>query len=283
MQLSPEARTALDQVVRKFQSGDLAPIVDIARLRAKDGIPSDRWTLSNRVLAYFQTGTLDCRGFRQWQEAGRRVKAGARAAYILAPIMREVIDPDTGEVHTVLMGFRSVSVFPVDVTDGKPVVPTSFAPATLPPLANVARDLGVSIEYLPLALGTYGDCTVRGDRIRLATHDDAVFFHELAHAAHARIDGKLKGGQHSDQETVAEFTSAVLMQMYGLRDHSGNAWRYISRYNADPLVAVVKALSTVEKVIALLTASHTPAGPVGASLRPVPAPAVPTFLQGVYA
>ncbi len=282
MQLSPEARNALDAVVAKFRSGDLAPVVEIARLRAKDGIPSDRWTLSNRILAFFQTGTLDCRGFRQWQEAGRWVKTGARAAFILAPIIRVFADPDTGEERSVLMGFRSVAVFPVDATEGKPVVSNSYAPATLPPLANVARDLGVSVEYLPLPPGRYGDCTARGDQIRLATHDEAVFFHELAHAAHARIDGKLKGGQHSDQETVAEFTSAVLMQMYGLRDHSGNAWRYISRYNADPLVAIVKALSTVEKVIALLTSSYTLTSPADSLPHPLPAPAVPTFLQGVY-
>lgn len=263
MQLSPEARAALDKVVRKFQSGDIAPVVEIALLRARDGIPSDRWALSNRVLAFFQTGTLDCRGFRQWQEAGRYVKASARAAYILAPMTRIVTDPGTGVEHVALLGFRSVAVFPVDVTDGKPLATTGYAPATLPPLADIAQRMGVSVEYLPLPPGRYGDCTVRGDRIRLATHDEAVFFHELAHAAHARLEGRLNGGQHSDQETVAEFTAAVLSELYGVRDHSGNAWRYISFYADDPIVAVVKALSTVEKVIALLTACPEPAVPQG--------------------
>ena len=89
-------------------------------MRARDGIPCDRWRLSNRVLAFFQTGTLDCRGFRRWQEVGRYVMAGAHAAYILAPITRPVTNPDTGEEQVVLLGFRSVAVFPVDVTDRKP-------------------------------------------------------------------------------------------------------------------------------------------------------------------
>ena len=120
MQLSPEARAALDRVVLKVQSGDLAPVVEISLLRARDGIPCDRWTLSNRVLAFFPTGTLDCRGFRQWQEVSRYVMAGAHAAYILAPITRPVTNPDTGEEQVVLLGFRSVAVFPVDVTDRKP-------------------------------------------------------------------------------------------------------------------------------------------------------------------
>ncbi len=68
----------------------------------------------------------------------------------------------------------------------------------------------------------------------------------------ARIDGKLKGGQQIDQETIAEFTTAVLMDFYGLGDHTGNAWKYISQYAGDPLVAITKALGTVEKVLGVL-------------------------------
>ena len=39
--------------------------------------------------------------------------------------------------------------------------------------------------------------------------------------------------------------------MYG-HDYSGNAWSYIKGYNSDPLKAIFSALSTVEKVIALI-------------------------------
>ena len=90
-----------------------------------------------------------------------------------------------------------------------------------------------------------------GSEITLGTHDPEVFFHELAHAAHARIDG-LRPGQHTDQETIAEFTAAVLMALYGLGDRTGNAWRYIQSYSKDPLTAIQRALSTVEKVLILL-------------------------------
>jgi len=34
--------------------------------------------------------TADARVFKQWQKAGRRVKKGAKAFYILAPVKRKV-------------------------------------------------------------------------------------------------------------------------------------------------------------------------------------------------
>jgi hypothetical protein len=44
----------------------------------------------------------------------------------------------------------------------------------------------------------------------------------------------------------------VLSDFYGYGDNSGNAWKYISHYAKDPLVAITKALGTVEKVLAVL-------------------------------
>jgi len=98
----------------------------------------------------------------------------------------------------------------------------------------------------------YGWCDEKGKRIALGTHDPHVFFHELAHATHARLNGQLKGGPHEDQEVVAEFTACVLTHLYGLGDRTGNAWQYIKSYARDPLVAIAKALDTVGKVLELL-------------------------------
>ena len=66
MKLSDKAQEALDLVVEQFKSGDLSPIVELARIqRLGEPIPSEQWTLSNRVLALIQTGSMDCRGYRQ--------------------------------------------------------------------------------------------------------------------------------------------------------------------------------------------------------------------------
>lgn len=250
-QLSEKAQASLAKVIAQFQSGDLSPISHAVRLQLDPAAPASKWTLSNRVLAYIQTGSLDCRGYRQWQAVGRQVKKGSHSAYILRPRLVKKTNA-TGEEEQRLIGFAPVAVFASDDTEGEPL--PGYTPTEMPPLADLAAKLGIDVDYQPLPPGVYGSYHPLKDKIRLATHDESVFFHELAHAAHKRVDGQLKGGQHEEQETVAEFSAAVLMQLYGLRDHTGNAWHYISLYAADPLVAVTKALATVEKVLAVLLA-----------------------------
>jgi hypothetical protein len=253
MILSDKAQAALEKVVQQFKNGDLSPIVKIASIQPQGGqMPSDKWSLGNRFMVYIQTGTLDCRGFRQWQNVGRYVKRGSHAAYILAPILIPGSELRTREDRTVLKGFKAVAVFAVHDTEGKSVPKVDYKPRNLPPLSDVAKRLGVRVDYAPLPVGRLGHCAADGSHISLGTHDSIVFFHELAHAAHARLDGKLRNGQDPAQETVAEFTAAVLMHLYGLGDCTGNCRDYIKYYAADPVEAILMALSTVEKVLALL-------------------------------
>lgn len=249
MKLSPKAQTALDRVVNQFRQGDLAPLVQVARLRMSGDTPASRWTFSNQVLAYAQTGELDCRGYRQWQEAGRQVKKGARAAYILRP-MTVAGTNAKGEDERKVIGFATVAVFPLGATEGEDV--PDYQPAQLPPLLDVAARLGIEVSYQPLPPDRLGDYDPRRDEIRLGTHDAATFFHELAHAAHKRVDGQLKAGQNAEQETIAELTAAVLLELYGLGDHTGSAWEYIRIYAEDPLTAIVKAVGKVGDILQLL-------------------------------
>ena len=62
------------------------------------------------------------------------------------------------------------------------------------------------------------------------------------------------GGQQEEQETVAKLTAAVLMELYGLGDHSGDAWPYIEGYVNDPVAAIVRAVGKVGDILALLLA-----------------------------
>jgi len=249
--LSPNAQRSLDRVVKKFESGDLSPISKVARIRLDTNAPANKWSLSNRVLAFVQAEEMDCRGFRQWQQVGRQVKKGSKAVYIIRPHTIKKSEEDDQKDEVICVGFSHIPVFAASCTEGESSLP-GYVPVELPPLAEVASKFGIQIEYIPIAPDRLGDCNKEGSRIRLGTHEPKIFFHELTHAIHARIDGGLKGGQHTDQETIAEFTTAVLMDFYGLGDHSGNAWKYISHYAKDPLIAITKAMGTVEQVLGVL-------------------------------
>lgn len=88
----------------------------------------------------------------------------------------------------------------------------------------------------------------------MGKNDHVTLFHEPAHAADARVNGKLKGAQDGQQETVAGLTAAILMELYGLRDHTGNAWLYIAHYHEDPLTAICPAVDEGEQIMGVLLA-----------------------------
>ena len=244
--MNPKAQDALNTIVSRFQSGDIAPIVQIACLRMPASWPAAHWTLANQVLAYMQTSTLDCRGYQQWITAKRQVQRGTHSAYIWAPILKATETEDgTKETHPI--GFIPISVFPITATEGDPIADT-FSPRTYPQLYDLTRSMGIEIEYIPIPQAR-GDCNTSGTRIHLATHHPKTFYHELAHACHARINGKLKGGQDPKQEIIAEFASCVLMSIYEGEDTTGNAWSYIQGYSNDPIQAITGVLSITGKIL----------------------------------
>lgn len=275
----------LEKLVGMFGAGGAALELPAAVARTtirRQGSPGDRpsdlWSLSNRLIMLF-SGTEDARGFKQWKGAGRSVRKGSKALWILAPVQRTFFEDDEkrGErvPRRVLVGFKAVPVFAVEDTEGEPLPDseaTDHAPVGLPPLFETAGDLGVSVEYAPGGAGTRGEygsyhlggsVGKPGELIRLRSHDEGVFFHELAHAAHDRITpGGLKGGQDPRQEIVAETAAAALCLIYGFEGYVPNARDYVAGYArkaapaGDPgrtaAKAVLGVLSDVEKVLAYI-------------------------------
>jgi len=97
----------------------LAPIF----IHRKDDVPCRKWSWHNQLVTAL-CGTTDARGFRQWEEVGRKVKKGCHAVWILAPCVKTVREEkDNGEQaeRRVLYGFRSVPVFAVEDTEGEPL------------------------------------------------------------------------------------------------------------------------------------------------------------------
>ncbi len=74
--------------------------------------------------------TEDARGFNQWREAGRYVKKGSKAFYILAPMFKKIREEkvSSGEIteKEILAGFRAVAVFRFEDTEGEPIIKEEF-------------------------------------------------------------------------------------------------------------------------------------------------------------
>jgi len=232
MNIQGKAKDQIEKLVKEFQSGNV--VESVSKIVIVDrNIPSFKWSMLNRWMAYAQTGDTDSRGFRQWEQAGRSVNKGEKAAYILRPIhiKKTVKNEETGEESDtfILIGYGSIPVFGASQTTGTPLE-YEKAPEELPALNEIASDLGISIKYTVFGGAFYG-CYDFNNKITLYTHDEQTFLHELSHAIHQKVCGNLKGGQHPSQEIVAEFCSCVLARMYGKKTpNEGNSYKYIERY-----------------------------------------------------
>ena len=249
---SEKAKDCLQRIVDLFKAGNIPKALAVATIPSQSDIPSAKWSISNRVLQ-FLADTSDARGFRQWQKAGRKVKKGSKAFCILGPKARTIKETDDAGVETekvIVAGFFAIAVFRAEDTDGEPL---PYEPATPPPLVDVAEQFGLSVSYQTFASRYYGYYQGGSKRIVLATHESKVFFHELAHAAHERIEGDLKGGQVPSQEIIAELTAATLAQMYCPEANLGFSYEYVKSYAEKSKKSIDRAclavINTVGKVL----------------------------------
>lgn len=265
--MNPETKAKVQQavirLVHMWETGGMPEAIARTMIQRQAGdVPSSRWSLCNRLIM-LANGTQDARGIRQWNEVGRRVKKGAKAFYILAPCTKKIVttetDPETGEERqverVVLLGFTAVPVFRVEDTEGAPLPQPDYRPPVLPPLYEVAERLGVQVEWKPGNGDAYGAYLIAANKIELYTHDVKTFFHELAHAAHSKIE-PLKGGQDPRQEIIAETVAQVLCILYGIKGYERHGLEYIRSYigrnGGDPVRVVLSLLADIERVLELI-------------------------------
>ena len=251
------ARDQLRRIAELFSSTELPDMLAKTYLEPA-GTPSDNWSLGNRLIMTME-GTYDARGYRQWQQAGRHVVRGRKAIYILGPTMRRRVDVDeeTGEetVTSYVTGFHAIPVFRYEDTDGERLKTVKREPKRLPPLADVAAQWGIDTRYDATRHGEYGSFSKSDAEIRLCTDDVSTFFHELAHAAHSRLE-ELKPGQDPVQETAAQLVACVLGRTYGY-DVDGYTYNYIAHYAGSAEPAEVgrmcyRVLGKVEKILGMI-------------------------------
>ena len=291
-----------------MKSGDLPQV--IAKITfGKDGKPLSAWSISNKMFCYTdyiytkfnkemsaaktpeERGHIfmshlteavekaDYRGFNQWKEVKRNIKAGSvSTAYILAPMFRkgtrhykvvdgkqvqvygdEKKDPDVkSEEYKFINGFRGIPTFELSQTAGKEVV---YKKLKLPqlPFKPVADFLGIKIIPQSFSGNAYGSFSPSAKVIQLATPDEGTFLHELSHAVDNYLmikkTGKgLKGGQQADQEIVAEFSSSVLLAILGKEIDQKVAYtkKYVQHYSGKSdnfQEDIIVLMSRIEKVI----------------------------------
>lgn len=245
----------LDGIINKFKAGEIPEAVAMASFPIPD-IPCSKWSFTNRLLV-FLAGTGDARGFRQWKAANRWVKKGAKAVYILVPCTGKEIDEDTGEEKEVLYYFKPSPVFRYEDTEGEPL---DYEQINLPdlPLIQKAEEWGISVKAIPGNYRYMGYYSQSRNEIALATPEEKVFFHEIAHAGHERIKGNLSAGQDPLQEIIAELSAQALCRLVGKQtsDTTGNSYQYIERYaeklGLSPYTACLRILGETEKVLSLI-------------------------------
>ena len=252
--MNEKVKQALETIVQRFKEGDIPEAIAFSVFPIPN-IPAAQWSLLNRTLMFF-AGTNDARGFRQWEEVGRHVKKGSKAFTILAPRFIKKDTEDQEEIKTILVGFLAVPVFRVEDTEGDPL---DYERIELPdlPLMEIAKEWGISVKAIPGNYRYFGYFSQDRKEIALATKEESVFFHELAHAAHQRILGELKKGQDWKQEIVAELSAAVLCRVIGKTSrYLGNSYRYIEGYaksaNLTPWQGCMRVMSDIEKVLNLI-------------------------------
>jgi len=252
----PRVKQVLDQLLDEFKDGSSIPEAIAYASFPIPNIPSAGWSLLNQLIMFY-SGTKDARGFRQWKTAKRYVKKGSHSFDILVPRFSKKKDEETKEEKTILSGFICGNVFRYEDTEGEPL---DYEQIELPklPLLEVAQAWGVSVTAIPGNYEYYGYYALDTKTIALATPEEKTFFHELSHAAHQQVLGKLKRGQDPLQEIVAELSAQALCRIVGKDGdkYFGNSYRYIERYakqmDITPHTAVLKVISDVERVLGLI-------------------------------
>ncbi len=251
MKLYGHANEIAERIVDAFRSPEtlpaaLAPIF----IHREDDVPCRRWSWHNQLLVSL-CGTVDARGIRQWNQAGRKVRKGSCAIWILAPCVKKIKEKDNAseeKKRQVIYGFRSVPVFAVEDTEGDPLPDKDDkydSWAAQLPLMEVAESWGINVGTFSHGggdpLGYYRYASNGNQAVMLGVENMATWAHELVHAADHRLTN-LKG-EKWHKEVVAELGGAILLECLGMSYDAdlGGAFTYIEQYARDAGMDTVRA------------------------------------------
>ena len=111
MKFFNKAEEAAADILKAFENpnGLPKPLAQVF-IHRNDGSPCRVWSWRNQLIVALR-GHGEARGYRQWEQIGRRVKTGEKAFRILSPLAKNILDKKTQEERTAIYGFRGTPVF----------------------------------------------------------------------------------------------------------------------------------------------------------------------------
>lgn len=233
---------------------------DIAAAETGADVDPERWDRSLLTM-----------GFHGWKNMGRMVRKGSKAIALLAPVIINVKDDETGEKRTKLIGFKIIhKTFHVQDTDGpdfEPMVP-------IPPDANGENEKNMCRVLSKVALNDCGVSAIKRDdehdtklgkahgcyvpstgevwikSTNSYAHAAKTLIHEMAHcvAEHGKAINYQQ--QRAACEAIAEGVAFVVMEHYGY-DTADYSVPYIAQWtgDTDTVKQCLKDISDVSKLI----------------------------------
>lgn len=204
------------------------------------------YSFNNTLLILFQQPTATrVAGFHTWKQLGRSVRKGEKAIWILAPMTYRIkpADSETSEEGNgieILQGFKSVPVFDLSQTEGKPLldVPLNNLEGEDQGLFTALRQLsetrGWPIEIKPLegcnGYCHYGKHVIAVDSGLSPLHQAKTLAHEIAHSI--LHSPKEYQSHRADKELEAESVAFCVLEHFGL-DSQDYSFGYVASWQAD--------------------------------------------------
>lgn len=231
---------------------------------ARQGLSFHSYSFNNLMLAWFQKKDFEVlAGMKQWNKLARSVRKGEKAIYILAPCWSSKKKTEDGEEEKKParsgrpLFFKSVKVFDIKQTEGKPVNWDALTGAGF--IRADGEDGGAATWETLKAFTAAAGFTVEEKNTAqaggwisgksIAIHSEispaakcAVLLHELGHYKYAHQTDAGAGMSKEVKEAEAEIFSYITGQCFGINNEFTGAYlaAYMKHYKDADIYSLFK-------------------------------------------
>ncbi len=225
-----------------------------------------RYSAANALLILSQCPEATrVAGLATWNRLGYRVRAGEKALWIWAPVLRKGADPATGEEGETLVGFRPAPVFDAsqlaNLADKPLPELTPRLPDDVEPLYQAAvrriTATGITVREQPLPAGIAG--ASQGGCILIKSGQDSrnrlfTLLHELVHELAHHGEGQREKSRQV-RELEAEASAFVVAATLGLESVGTRDYLLTYKVSAEDLR---RALGSIQRLVRQVLAIVAP-------------------------